>query len=234
MGMSKDEFFKTYFTGQKELGAMAAMASPDRGRFLSKVLGYEKLRWAQDFVSVRKSALTAEISGLRAAMADPVLIDRAIADARVRVDAANSAARSAQHRNTIAQSTHAMIAPKWERAQQDRDKVQALTSEINGNEREAGALEKNLQRVATELATISDARAELGNLQKAIESLPDLRDEIGILDELYREEGRRKALIENEAVLREEIDKLKSRHASIEKAPAEEEEGTVDLEKKGK
>ncbi len=232
MGMSKDEFFKTYFTGQKELAAMAAMASPDRGRFLSKVLGYEKLRWAQDLVSVRKSALTAEISGLRAAMADPVLIDRAIADARVRVDAANTATRSAEHRNTIAQSTHAMIAPKWERAQHDRDKVQALTSEINGNEREVSSLEKNLERVATELATISDARAELGNLQTAIESLTDLRDEIGILDELYREEGRRKALIENEAVLREEIDKLKSRHASIEKAPAEEEEVTVDLEKK--
>lgn len=232
MGMSKDEFFKTYFTGQKELAAMAAMASPDRGRFLSKVLGYEKLRWAQDLVSARKSALTAEISGLRAAMADPVLVDRAIVDANVRVAATSTASRSAEHRNTIAQSTFTMIAPKWARAQQDRDKVQALTSEINGNEREVSSLEKNLERVAAELATIAAARAELGNLQKAIESLPDFRDEIGILDELYREEGRRKALVENETVLREEIDKLKSRHASIEKAPAEEEEVTVDLEKK--
>jgi exonuclease SbcC len=232
MGMSKDEFFKTYFTGQKELAAMAAMASPDRGRFLSKVLGYEKLRWAQDLVSARKSALTAEISGLRAAMADPVLVDRAMADANARVAAASTASRSAEHRNTIAQSTYAMIAPKWERAQHDRDKVQALTSEINGNEREVSSLEKNLERVAAELATIADARAELGNLQKAIEALPDFRDEIGILDELYREEGRRKALVENETVLREEIGKLKSRHASIEKAPAEEEEVTVDLEQK--
>jgi exonuclease SbcC len=232
MGMSKDEFFKTYFTGQKELAAMAAMASPDRGRFLSKVLGYEKLRWAQDLVSARKSALTAEISGLRAAMADPVLVERAITDANVRVAAASAASRSAEHRNTIAQSTYGMIVPKWERAQHDRDKVQALTSEINGNEREVSSLEKNLERVAAELATIADARAELGNLQKAIEALPDFRDEIGILDELYREEGRRKALVENETVLREEIDKLKSRHVSIEKAPAEEEEVTVDLEKK--
>jgi len=231
MGMSKDEFFKTYFTGQKELAGMAAMASPDRGRFLSKVLGYEKLRSAQDLVSTRKSMLNAEISGLRKAMADPVVIARNIADASERVKTATSAARSAEHRNTIFQGTFAMIAPKWERAQHDREKAQALMSEITANEREASSLERNLERVAGELATMADARAELASLQKTTEPLPDFRDELAVLDELYREEGRRKALVENEAVLREEIDKLKARHATIERAPAQEEEVTVELEK---
>jgi exonuclease SbcC len=232
MGMSKDEFFKTYFTSQKELGGMAAMASPDRGRFLSKVLGYEKLRTAQDLVSARKSMLNAEISGLRKAMADPVVIARNIADAAERLKTATAAARSAEHRNTIFQGTFAMIAPKWERAQRDREKAQALLSEITANEREASSLERNVERVATELATMADARTELANLQKMVEPLPDFRDELGVLDELYREEGRRKTLVENEAVLREEIEKLTARHATIEKAPAQEEEVTDELEKK--
>ncbi|MBA2708625.1 MAG: SMC family ATPase, partial [Gemmatimonadaceae bacterium] len=48
LGMSKDEFFRTYFTGQKELALMATMGASERARFLSKVLGYEKLRLAQD------------------------------------------------------------------------------------------------------------------------------------------------------------------------------------------
>ena len=232
MGMSKDEFFKTYFTGQKELAGMAAMASPDRGRFLSKVLGYEKLRSAQDLVSARKSMLNAEISGLRKAMADPAVIARNIADASVRVETAATAARSAEHRNTIFQGTFAMIAPKWERAQHDREKGLALMSEITANEREASALERNLERVAGELATLADARAELAGLQKMIEPLADFRDELGVLDELYREEGRRKALVENEAVVRDEIEKLNARHATIGKAPAQEEEVTDELEKK--
>jgi exonuclease SbcC len=232
MGMSKDEFFKTYFTSQKELGGMAAMASPDRGRFLSKVLGYEKLRSAQDLVSARKSMLNAEISGLRKAMADPVVIARNIADAAERMKTATAAARSAEHRNTIFQGTFAMIAPKWERAQRDREKAQALLSEITANEREASSLERNIERVAGELATMSNARTELADLQKMIEPLAYFRDELGVLDELYREEGRRKALVENEAVLREEIDKLNARHATIEKAPAQEEEVTDELEKK--
>jgi exonuclease SbcC len=232
MGMSKDEFFKTYFTGQKELAAMAAMAAPDRGRFLSKVLGYEKLRSAQDLVGARKSRLGAEISGLREAMADPNVVARVIADASERVKQATSAAKSAEHRNRIIQATFSMIAPKWARAQHDREKAQALLAEINANEREESSLRRNFERVEAELATMADARAELARLQRMIEPLPELRDELGILDELYREEGRRKTLIENETVLREEIDKLAARLGAIERAPAQEEEVTLDLEKK--
>jgi len=232
MGMSKDEFFKTYFTGQKELAAMAAMASTDRGRFLSKVLGYEKLRSAQDLVAARRTSLNAEISGLREAMSDPAVVARAIVDAESRVKDATSAAQSAEHRNKIIQGTLSMMAPKWARAQHDRERAQTLLSEINANEREENALRRNLERVEAELATMADARSELALLQRAIEQLPELRDELGILDELYREEGRRKTLLENEAVLREEMDKLNARHTSIAGAPAQEEEVTLELEKK--
>lgn len=232
MGMSKDEFFKTYFTGQKELAAMAAMASTERGRFLSKVLGYEKLRSAQDLVAARKTSLNAEISGLREAMSDPAAIARATADATERVTDATSAYQSAQHRHRIVQDTLGMMVPKWARAQHDRERAQALLAEINANEREETALRRNLERVEAELSTMAAARSELSELQSAIEQLPELRDEINILDELYREEGRRKTLVENEGVLREEIDKLNARHAAIAGAPAQEEEVTEELEKK--
>jgi exonuclease SbcC len=232
MGMSKDEFFKTYFTSQKELAAMAAMPSTDRGRFLSKVLGYEKLRTAQDLVSTTKNALTSEITGLRQAMPDPVAVARAISDTTDRVTTATAAVRSAEHRHTIVQSTLAMLTPKWARVQRDREKAQELLAEINANDREAAAVQRNLERVTSELAVMAGSRAELADLQKSIEPLGELRDELAVLDELYREEGRRKALVENEAVLREELEKLQSRHASIQKAPAEEEEVTEALEKK--
>ena len=44
LGMTREEFFNTYFTGQKELAVMAAMTPPERAQFLSRVLGYERLR----------------------------------------------------------------------------------------------------------------------------------------------------------------------------------------------
>ena len=43
IGMTREEFFNTYFTGQKELAVMAAMTPMERAKFLSRVLGYERL-----------------------------------------------------------------------------------------------------------------------------------------------------------------------------------------------
>ena len=48
LGMRQEEFFNTYFTGQKELAVMAAMKPAERAQFLSRVLGYERLKFAQD------------------------------------------------------------------------------------------------------------------------------------------------------------------------------------------
>jgi exonuclease SbcC len=56
--------------------------------------------------------------------------------------------------------------------------------------------------------------------------------ELQALNTLYREEGRRKTLLESELALREEIARLEERHSKIERAPALEEEATLELEKK--
>lgn len=232
LGMSRDEFFRTYFTGQKELALMAAMVASDRARFLSKVLGYEKLRLAQDMIAEKRRTLTAEIGGLRAGMPDPEAVDRALQEARQRVGAATAASQTAEHRYSVASGTLKMIAPKWELAQQNRDKAQTIATEIAANEREEASVTRNLERVAAELVIVAESKAELEQLQRSLEPMGELRAEQSILDEMYREEGRRKTLVEAEHALREELDKLRGRHAQIEKAPVLEEEVTLELEKK--
>jgi exonuclease SbcC len=222
LGMSREEFFRTYFTGQKELALMAAMVSSERARFLSKVLGYEKLRLAQDMIGEKRRTLIAEINGLRAGMPDPDAVERALIDARERVNAATAASQTAEHRYAVAGGTLRMIAPKWELAQQNRDKVQAIAVEITANEREETSLSRNMERVVSELGTIAESRAELARLHVSLEPLGDLKAELAILDDLYREEGRRKTLVEAEAALREEVDKLRQRMADVEAAAGEE------------
>jgi len=66
LGMTREEFFNTYFTGQKELQFLAQMGPAQRGRFLGQVLGYERLRLAQDRARVRRNELRHEVDGLRA------------------------------------------------------------------------------------------------------------------------------------------------------------------------
>src|SRR5919107_3313178 len=58
LGMSREEFFHTYFTGQKELNVMAAMKPTERAQFLSRVLGYERLRAAQALARERRRLVT--------------------------------------------------------------------------------------------------------------------------------------------------------------------------------
>jgi DNA repair protein SbcC/Rad50 len=79
---------------------------------------------------------------------------------------------------------------------------------------------------------VGSARSQLHALREAIEPLFALNVELQALNTLYREEGRRKTLLEAEAALREEIARLEERHARIERAPALEEEATLELEKK--
>src|SRR3954466_11842782 len=94
LGMTRGEFFNTYFTGQKELNVMAAMGPSERAQFLSRVLGYERLRTAQSLVRDRRRMITAEVSGLRSAMPDPAGVAEALATAERRV--AEAARRAAQ------------------------------------------------------------------------------------------------------------------------------------------
>ena len=96
LGMSRAEFFNTYFTGQKELNVMAAMGPSERAQFLSRVLGYEKLRTAQQLVRDRRRLISAETAGLRSAMPDADVVARLLADSEHRLALARQASTAAE------------------------------------------------------------------------------------------------------------------------------------------
>src|SRR6185437_8185206 len=117
LGMSHDEFFNTYFTGQKELSVMAAMGPAERAQFLSRELGYERLRTAQKLIRERRSAIVAEATGLRSGMPDPDAVNRALADAEVHVHAATRRAADAEARRRVARGAMDGVTPRWEAMQ---------------------------------------------------------------------------------------------------------------------
>src|SRR2546425_191166 len=76
LGMTHDEFFNTYFTGQKDLAVMAQLSRPERAAFLSRVLRYEQLSLAQERIRERKNALTAELHGREAGLPEQAALER--------------------------------------------------------------------------------------------------------------------------------------------------------------
>ena len=129
LGMSHDEFFNTSFTGQKELSVMAAMGPTERAQFLSRVLGYERLRTAQGLVRERRGALVSEATGLRSAMPEADVVHRALADAETKARSAAKLAES-EARRALGRTAFDETTPLWEQIQRERDALNALVAEI--------------------------------------------------------------------------------------------------------
>ncbi len=230
LGMSREEFFNTYFTGQKELDVMAAMAPAERAQFLSRVLGYERLRVAQRLVKDKARLIAAEAAGLRNALPDVASVERLHVDATARLGQASQRAQSCAVRRDRALTRMADIDPRWRSAQEEREQLQAAQAELRVAESEAAAYARDVERVARELADVSAADEELQRLAEELAPLAALSEELQMLDRLARDEGRRLALLDTERSLDDELRRLRERRTRIETAPTLEEEVTLELE----
>ncbi|MGI8619530.1 MAG: AAA family ATPase [Gemmatimonadaceae bacterium] len=231
LGMTRVEFFNTYFTDQKQLSVMAAMKPTERAHFLSRVLGYEKLRTAQELVRERRKTILAEMSGLRAGMPDPELVARALAEAGKR--AADSARLATEKRrvHTEADTVLQQVVPRWAAAQEARDSLQKIAAEIQVAETEVRSLVARGERIGADLNEIVVAGAELDDLRVRTEPLAALAVELQRLDSLYREEGRRRTLAEQSREIGVEIERLVAKKERLAPAPEQEETVTLELEK---
>ena len=232
LGMTRDEFFNTYFTGQKELDVMAAMAPSERAQFLSRVLGYERLRVAQRLVRERSRMIGAEAAGVRLAMPDAAGVERMHVDASKRLAEATTRARQSTERRDRANALLADLVPRWLAAQREREQSQETLAELRVVEGEVASYTRDAARVGRELGEIQNAEAELGRLAEELAPLAPLSEELQRLDQLASDEGRRRTLLDTERSLDEELRRLRERRERIETAPALEEEVTLELERK--
>ena len=231
LGMTRSEFFNTYFTGQKELNVMAAMKPSERAQFLSRVLGYEKLRGAQELVRERRKMIVAEMQGLRSGMRDPEAAARAVTEAESRLANARSRADAAELRRAESETKLTAILPRWQRAQEERERLQELLTELRVADNEGTSILREQERLSRDLAELAAAHAELEKLAIELAPLADIGAELKRLEGLAREEGRRQTLIETERALGEELARMRERFERVETAPALEEEVTEALER---
>ncbi|HWK88708.1 MAG TPA: SMC family ATPase [Longimicrobium sp.] len=230
LGMSRDEFFNTYFTGQKELAFLAAMGPADRGRFMSQVLGYERLRRAQDLVRARRSELRSEIRGLRASLGDRDEIVAARRVAEKRTAEAVALLKAAQAETDEAAGDVREMEPRWQAAQAARERFRELTHAIEAAERDREAARRDLDRAAAELEAVAAAEAELAPLRAKVAELPAVDDECTRLSELARHDETRKALVRQATELARELERAAERVARLESAPELEVKYAAELE----
>ena len=182
LGMTRDEFFNTYFTGQKDLAVMAAMSAPERAQFLSRVLGYDRLRTAQDRLREKRSALRARLEGLRAGLPDGAELEAARNQADERLAAAGRAEEAAAAASGVAEERLATLRPQWEQVQQLRETAIALEAELKLAEQKAAASSERTARLEQEAAESTAASQKLEEIRLRLAPLPALREEAQTLE----------------------------------------------------
>jgi exonuclease SbcC len=215
LGMTREEFFNTYFTGQKELAVMAAMTATERAQFLSRVLGYERIRSAQERLKERRSALRARLEALRATLGDLAGLEAEAARAADRLTAATKAESTAAERFTAAERRLSEVRPRWEELQRLRETALSLEAELRVAEHQVGAADERIERLRHESGEVGSATARLQEVIKHLAPLAMLREEARALDRQAEAFARRNGVLAQLEEVRRHLASVEERTAGL-------------------
>ena len=211
LGMRRDEFFNTYFTNQKELAVMARLGPADRARFLSRILGYEKLRQAQDALRARRSELRAEHGGLEQGMTDDDTLRQEQVAAQERLQAARRRVREGERLRAEAERRLATEGPAWSRMVSLRESVMSLDGERRLAEQRVEEARREFERLDRELAQALEAQKGLREISPRIEVVGTLRQELDRLEREAQAADRRRDLSGQLKEVARQIDRTDAR-----------------------
>ncbi len=201
LGMTSREFFTTYFTGQKDLAAMAAMGAADRGRFLSRVLGYDRLQKAQELARQKRAEVIAALRALSQSMADAELLAAEVSAAQLAVRMAEIALATASQALAATDQQVAHAEPLWRAAERARAHDVELQTVVIRAEAAIDAAQAEVERTETAVAEGQQMVAGLAGVLAELAPLATLRLELQALEERSRQAARRQALVEEIARL---------------------------------
>ena len=227
LGMTHDEFFNTYFTGQKELAVLADATRPERAAFLSRVLRHEQLTIAQERIRERRNALGHEVDGLEAGLPPQAELEKERKEATARLTGSRKAATAAAGERTKAQQVLAEEEPCWQQWVERRERTLSLHGDLRVAEQGVVVARQEFQRLDKELAEALGAREELRKLDAEVAPISKLKAELAELDRLHREDAARREdqakvteLTRNLNVLDRRIAELADADASLAQATA--------------
>ncbi|TFG44709.1 MAG: SMC family ATPase, partial [Gemmatimonadales bacterium] len=194
LGMTRTEFFNTYFTGQKDLMVMATMSAPERAQFLARVLGFERLRVAQERLKETRSELRARLQVLQAGLVDAGALDAEEARVAGLAAAASERGRKAEEAVQAAAARLAEVTPRWDTMQQLRTRVQSLEGDIRVAEHQVTTSQERTRDLDRQIADALQAHTHLASLGEELAPLPALRAEHEALQQLYAASSHRAAL----------------------------------------
>jgi exonuclease SbcC len=219
LGMTRSDFFNTYFTGQKELKVMAAMSGPEKAQFLSRVLGYEKLKEAQDRLRERRNMLKTQLQTLESTLQDTAELEADETSVRERIDRSKQAEVQAGKMLVSATRVEDGLKPRLEAMQQLKQKVAELNGELKLADHKVTEARDRHEQLDRQLIEAVSAKDRLQPLLEQLKPLASLKSEGERLDALERTVAARQGF---EAQLNDLRKRMKSIEDSLAAIPAPE------------
>jgi len=194
LGMTRTEFFNTYFTGQKDLAVMARATAPERAQFLARVLGFERLRVAQERLREMRSEVRARLQGLQSGLPDPAHLEAEAGRVTALATTAGEQEAAAAEALRMATVRVEELTPRWEAMQELRTRLQSLEADIRVAEHQVTTSQERTRDLDRQIADALQAQAHLAALSEALEPLLALRAEHEALQRLYAASSHRAAL----------------------------------------
>jgi exonuclease SbcC len=215
LGMTREEFFNTYFTGQKDLAVMASLSAPQRAQFLSRVLGYEKIRLAQDRLKAMRQGSRLKVGVLESALPDAEAVATELDRAADRQRAATDAESTSQLRFDELSSRLAAARPHWDKVRATREQLTVLEGERRVGETTARALGERAERVETVLKEARAANAKAEEFGTQLAQLAVLEAEDATLTAQSREFFRQREAIAQRDAQRSRLSEIDAQLARL-------------------
>lgn len=215
LGMTRAEFFNTYFTGQKDLAVMAKATAPERAQFLARVLGFERLRLAQDRLRETRSEARARLQALQAGLPDAAELEAE--ERRVAALASGAGEKEGGAKAAVERAAARLqeAAPRWDAMQKLRTRLQSLEADIRVAEHQVTTAQERTRDLDRQIADALQAQAQLAGLSEQLAPLAALRAEHETLQQRYAASSHRAALHAKLEAARANLAELDQRLAAL-------------------
>ncbi|MEI8388319.1 MAG: AAA family ATPase [bacterium] len=205
LGMTKDEFFNTYFTGQKELNFLGNQKPLERRKFISKVLNYEKIREIQEQIRTDKNSINYEITGLKQGIADLDSLKEEKKIARAELEEINNNLVAKQKEFNKCTDEIAKIEPEWEKIKEIKEKFDKNTREIEFLTEKSAFMEKNIVSLKEKFENLEEKSKILAEISKFETEYKETDFKIKELEKLQEKEALRQTYLSKIEGLDKEI-----------------------------
>ncbi len=209
IGMTKNEFFNTYFTGQKELSFLSNVKSAtERRNFISKVLNYEKIGDALKKIREDKNNLKREIEGFKLGLQDANVIEEEKKKHQEALDNSKKQLEATQKEFTDISKQLAEIEPEWEKSKKVKDEFDKLTREQEATGQKLKYVSENLKKLDLEFKDLEEKNKKYTELKEYEFKYKDIEKQLKEQEKLQAHEITKQTLISKLEGLEKDSGKL--------------------------